>query len=223
MTSLNSFIYEKPNFDSKQLYALEVGEKILISKKIFRPPHKFGSFYKIFLFQPQKIIGYISEAEATTEFLNEDGKYISNPKYKLAEQQMKEDKVLNISLFEKKIRKITQKKAAVRKKRKYYIGLSTGFSGTSISSQDALFGLRLSGYGLLISSVNMDFNFMASPYTPLLSHFDMSVSYPLIASKGYLIHLMGGMKFEINKRLEDIHKQNDFGLNGRGLFIYPSC
>ena len=224
VTSLNSFIYKKPDFDSAQLYALTAGEKVLISKKVFRPPHRFGSFYKIFLFQPKKVIGYISEAEATAEFFNKKGKTILNPKYKLAEQQMKEDKVLDIHLFEKKIGPQTIKKnkpIITKKRRKYYIGLSTGFSNFPIFPDEVLFGLRLSGYGLLISSVNMDFNFMASPYKPLFSYFDVSASYPLTANNAYLIHLMGGMKFEINRRVEEIEKQNDFGLTGGASLSIP--
>lgn len=223
VTSLNSFIYKRPNFDATQLYPLEVGEKILVSRKIFRPPHKFGSFYKIFLFHPKKIVGYISEAEVTTEFLNEAGKYVLNPKYEMAEQQMKEDKVLDIGLFEKKIRKKQTEKPAPKKKKKYYVGLSAGFSSLSTLQyqEHILFGSRLSGYGLLVSSLNMDFNFMASPYTPLLLHFDVSASYPLIASKNYLVYLLGGMKFNINQRIEDISRQNDFGLTGGASLAIP--
>ena len=221
ITSLNSFIYKKPNFDAKQLYPLEVGEKILISRKIFRPPHKFGSFHKILLFKPKKIVGYISEAEVTPEFFNEEGSFTPNPKYKLAEQQMKEDKVLDLSLFEKKARRTKKKKSASKKKKKYYIGLSAGFSAVPVSQYDVLMGLRLSGYGLLISSVNMDFNLMTSPYTPLLLRFDISGSYPLIASNDYFIHLIGGMKFDVNKRIEDINKKNDFGLTGGASLSVP--
>ena len=176
VVTLNSFVYEKPDFDAPQLYPLAIGEKILISKKIFRPPHNFGSFYKTFLTRPKKVVGYISEAEVVPEFLKQAGKYETNPAYKLAQKQMKKDKVLDIDLIDKvnKQRRTNEQEPSRKNKknRKNYAGLSAGFLAyppfnlyeRDVIEKNVVVGLKLSGYNLLLSSVNMDFNFAFTPY-----------------------------------------------------------
>ena len=199
------------------------GKKILISKKIFRPPHNFGSFYKIFLFRPKKIVGYISEAEIAPEFVKQADEYKVNPIYKLAQKQMKEDKALDINLFEKKPKKRHREEQvnSSRNNKKRYVGLSLGFSGFSPSEKEVLVGLKLSGYNLLISSLNMDFNLLTSFYKPNFFHFDILTSYPLIKTSQYFLYLSGGIKFDINHRLKDIRKQNDPGVAGALSLMIP--
>ena len=127
VSSLNSFIYKKPDFDSGQLYSLPIGKKILISRKIFRPDHNFGSFYKIFLFGDQKIVGYISEAEVIPEFLKaSDQNYQLNPRYKKAKVYKDKNKVLNLEEIENitKVRKRQRNFLAFHKKLKKQVGLS---------------------------------------------------------------------------------------------------
>lgn len=222
VVTLNSFIYEKPDFDAPQLYPLATGEKILISKKIFRPPHNFGSFYKVFLIRPKKIVGYISEAEVVPEFLKQADKYEVNPAYKLAQKQMKEDKVLDVNLIDKaKKQRQPSQKPSSKNNRKRYAGLSLGVSGYAPTQKDILVGLKLSGYNLLISSVNMDFNFTFTPYDFKFFHFDILTAYPLFKANPYYFFIMGGLKFDINRRVQDIRKQNDPGISGALSLLIP--
>ena len=230
VVTLNSFVYEKPNFDAPQLYPLATGEKILISKKIFRPPHKFGSFYKIFLTHPKKIVGYVSEAEVIPEFLKKADKYENNQAYKLAQKQMKEDKVLDVDLIDKvNKQRRANKKPPSRKKGKNYIGLSAGFLAyppfnlyeRDVIEKNVVVGLKLSGYNLLLSSVNMDFNFAFTPYDFKFFHFDALVAYPLLGGSSYHLFVLGGLKFDINRRMQDMARQNSPGVSGALSLLIP--
>ena len=225
VAALNSFVYKKPNFDSPQLYPLPVGKKILISKKIFRPHHNFGSFYKVFLFKEKKIVGYISEAEVVPEFLKQNGTHTVNPAYKLAKKQMAKDKVLDINLIDKERNKKQMKKQQLPPKpannKKRYIGLSLGFLGDTFSTldqRDVYLGLKLSGYNLLISYLNMDLNLMTTPYDFKFFHFDILATYPLLRSPSYHLFAAGGFNSTINKRNED---PVDYGFSGALSLVIP--
>ena len=231
ISSLNSFVYERPDFDSQQLLSLQPGQRVLVSKKIFRPEHKFGSFHKIFLAQPQKIVGYVSEAEVIAEFLkNKKGKGQSpNPIFKKARRQIKRDGALDINLKNE----IQRKTAAKRKTKpsdssgssgkKTYIGFSAGllqfYKTSEVSEKDILFGLKLSGYRLLLSSLNTDINVLAAPYDMKFFHLDAALTYPLYRSPFYHLFALGGMKFTVNHREEKTKQIRPGALAGGALII----
>lgn len=227
----NSFVYEKPNFDSPKLYHLTIGQQILISKKIFRPPHKFGSFYKVFLFEDKKVVGYLSEAEVVPEFIIQNKETKPNPAYIMTKKQLAKDKVLDVGLIDKiKTSHIKSKEKPKLKKqknsKKRYIGLSTGlfldsllFTPTPEDIQkNTSIGLRLSGYDLLISYLNMDLNLAFSPSDFKVFYMDMLTVYPVIKASPYYLYVMGGGKMNINKRNKD---PVDFGLAGALSLTIP--
>lgn len=74
-------VYKEPDFDAPQLYQLSSKTIVLISTKIYRPPHLFGTFYKVFMKRPKKIRGYISEIDLIPEFKKKNNGYIINPDY----------------------------------------------------------------------------------------------------------------------------------------------
>ena len=226
--SLNSFIYKQAHFDAVKLHSFTIGGKILISKRIFRPPHNFGSFYKVFLFHPKKIVGYISEAEVVPEFSKQNGIYQPNPHYKIATNQLKNHKTLDASLFKQTEKaQIKNKKTKKGNNKKRYAGLSVG---STLITQKNFFidlekqffiGLKISGYDLLISSLNMDFNLTISPYDFKFFHLDTLIAYPLLKMNNYFFYLLGGAYFDFNRRILDLRKQNDPGLSGGLSFIIP--
>ena len=198
----NSFVYSAPNFDSGKLRSLPIGKQVLITKKVFLPPHGFGSFYKIFLFKKQKVIGYVSEAEVITEFFKENDKYIRNPNYKKAKQYKAENKVLKIEEIEdiRTQRKKHQLKAQNQKKffqknYKKYIGLSLGagsyLNSSSSLAQSAFIGLKFSDYSLRL---NKDFNLNIGLQK---IHSDFLIGFPFIKSHSYSIFLMAGVMGDI--------------------------
>ena len=195
----NSFVYSTPNFDSNKLRSLTIGKQVLITKKIFLPPHGFGSFYKIFLFKKQKIIGYVSEAEVITEFFKENDKYVRNPNYKKAKQYKAENKVLKIEEIEdiRTQRKRHQLKAKTQKKffQKKYIGLSLGINpylnSSSSLTQSGFVGLKFSVHSLRL---NTDFNFNIELQK---IHSDFLIGFPFIKSRSYSLFLMAGVMGDI--------------------------
>ena len=223
VVSPNSFVYKKPDFDSQKLYPLAIGKKILISKKIFRPSHNFGSFHKVFLFREKKVVGYISEAEVVSEFLSQKGKHKSNPAYRLAKKQIEQDKVLDLDLIEK-VRQQNQTKPktppATKSKRRY-VGLSMGFlynSPFTLTQKDIYIGLKLSGYDLLISYLNMDLNLTADLDFKFF-HFDILTALPILKSDPYYLFVMGGLKLEANTRVND---PVDYGAAGALSLVIPA-
>ena len=227
VVAMNSFIYEKPDFDSPQLYPLSIGEKILISKKIFRPSHNFGSFYKILLIRPKKVVGYISEAEVVPEFIKQNNKYEANTIYKIAKKQMKEDRALDIDLIDKvnsQKQKNPQKITTPKNNKKRYVGLSVGFLAYPPPvhfEENILAGLKLSGYNLLIPSINIDFNFTFTPYDFKFFHFDILSSYPLLKFGSSHFFIMGGLKLDIDHRIQDPEKQINPGVAGVLALLIP--
>ena len=224
----NSFVYQKPDFDSLKLYPLPIGKKVLISKKIFRPTHNFGSFYKVFLFSDKKIVGYISEAEVAPEFLKQKEGYINNPAYKAAKEQKKQNKVLDIDLIEQakpKSQNSKPKQKKLKNEKKRYVGLSAGFFTSGFdppSKETAHIGLKLSGYNLLISYLNMDLN-LSSTLDGRLFYLDILTAYPLIKSPPYHFFLSGGLMG--NLKLDETYRMTrdsmDFGLAGAVSLIIP--
>ena len=230
VSSLNSFVYQKPDFDSIKLYPLSIGKKILISKKIFRPPHDFGTFYKIFLFKEKKVVGYISEAEVISEYKKKDGSFIPNPNYKTAKKYKSENKILDLDSIEE-IKKEGETKQAENKKsqtsnRKRYIGLSTGFltSNTHFNfpREDLFIGLTLSGYNLLISYLNMDINFTSS-FNWKYFYLDILTAYPLLKSPNYYLFFMGGVmgRLHLNKDYAMSPDSVDYGIAGALSLLIP--
>lgn len=229
VASPNSFVYKKPNFDSQALYPLPIGKQILISKKIFRPHHNFGSFYKILLFEPKKVVGYISEAEVISEFLKQKGKYIANPSYTLAKKQMNKDRALDIDIINKSQQKSqtdekkSSRKAAQKSKdfRKRYAGLSVGFSNHVLSylePRDLQVGLKLSGYNLLLSYLNMDMNLTASAYDFQSFYFDILAAYPLMQSQPYHFYALMGGNMSIDRSLGGVE---DYGFSSAISWLIP--
>ena len=230
VSSLNSFVYRKPDFDSMKLYPLSIGKKILISKKIFRPPHNFGTFYKVFLFKDKKVVGYISEAEVISEFKRKKGVFIANPSYKTAKQYISENKVLSLDSIEE-IKKSAEKPKTEKLKdttshKKKYVGLSAGLMTSYISPnipiEDWLIGIKLSGYNLLISYLNMDINFTSS-YNWKHFYLDILTAYPILQSPHYHLFAMGGLMGNLSLNEDYIMDQNsiDYGLSGALSLLVP--
>ena len=229
-SNLNSFVYKKPDFDAIKLYPLSIGKKILISKKIFRPPHNFGTFYKVFLFKKEKVVGYISEAEVIPEFKREKGIFKPNPNYKLAKEYIRDNKILSLDSIEE-IKKSAEKPKARQQEnsasnKKKYVGLSSGLMTSHISShfprEDWFIGLKLSGYKLLISYLNMDIN-LTSAFDWKKFYLDILTAYPVLRSPHYHLFVMGGLmgNLQLNKDYIMDPESIDYGPAGALSLLIP--
>ena len=230
VSSLNSFVYKKPDFDSLKLYPLPIGKKILISKKIFRPPHNFGSFYKVFLFKETKVIGYISEAEVIPEFKRVDKEFKPNPSYKLAKKYVQSNKILDLdSITEiknssKKTKKRKQKKLSSQNNK--YVGLSFGSILYDMrnyhNKEDWFIGFKFSGYNLLISYLNLDIN-IASSFDRRRFYLDMLASYPVLRTPNFYLLAMGGLlgSLHLDRNLQMKQDSVDYGIAGAVSLLIP--
>ena len=230
VSSLNSFVYKKANFDSIKLHPLSIGKKILISRKIFRPSHNFGTFYKVFLFKEKKVIGYISEAEVIPEFKRKEGVFIPNPSYKVAKKYKSENRVLDLESI-KEIKKESKTSKSERKSspavnKRRYIGLSFGLLTRQINfsfpKEDLFIGIKISGYNLLVSYLNMDIN-LTSTFDWRHFYLDILTAYPVLKSPYYYLLVMGGLMG--NLRLDKDYATNpnsiDYGPAGALSLLVP--
>ena len=164
---LNAIIYKNPHFDSEQIHYISSGERIIVSKKIYYPLNRFGSFYKVYVKKPRKIVGYISEVDVIPQFIKENKKYTLNSQFTLAER------------YKGDVNKIaSQNRSRPRKKKSFFdnkgqyknrfIGISLAFptNGQKFYFLPQL-GIKLSGYNLLISNFNMDFNIASGLSKPI--------------------------------------------------------
>lgn len=157
-----TLVYAKPNFDAEQIYLIPYGKKITISRKVLKAKSGFGSFYKVFIKKPQKIVGYISEVEVVPELVKKKNKYSSNPKYVLFKKNIKgksgEAVVPPMEPF-------VSETVTGDVKPERFIGIVVGssFEGERSFMDRFLFGLQFSGYNLLVSYINMDINLIFNP------------------------------------------------------------
>ena len=59
------------------------------------------------------------------------------------------------------------------------------------------------------------------PTTLSFFHFDILAAYPLLAGSSYYLFILGGVKFDINRRIQDMSKQNNPGASGALSLLIP--
>ena len=211
---MNSQIYDQPHFDAQPIYIVPAGGKILISRKIFIPPSKFGTFYKVFIHKDKKVVGYISEIDVVSQFEKGDQNKI-NPRYAILRTRLKSgNKAGEIPSQTDKakwpVSSDFQGQDAKKKKGNRFAGLSllAKWDGEK-SIKGFLAGVKLSGYGFLSSSLNMDMNIMSDVEFKQF-YFDLLGVFELIRGKGVSLYCGGGLGVGI----ERISQQVTPGLAG---------
>lgn len=152
---VEAFIYDHPDFDAKKIHSLRPGYKIIISKKIYYPVTRFGSFYKVYIKKPRKIVGYISEIDVIPEFKKTKGEYVANPRFAMAEKY--KGKIGQISSRESKLNSY---KSSSFLKRTYPSFLGISFFGEITSGgfniEERQTGIYISSHK--ISDLTLDIN-----------------------------------------------------------------
>ena len=195
---LNAIVYKNPHFDSGQIHYISSGERIIVSKKIYYPLNRFGSFYKVYVQKPRKIVGYISEVDVIPRFIKENKKYVLNSKFTIAERHKGN---MNKVAEQSESRPSKEKSFSYnrRKNKNRFVGVSLAFpaNGQSFVFLPQL-GIRLSGYNLLISNFNMDFNISSGLIKPVQIKIDVLGVYdkikliqrfPLLAGAGFRVNI----------------------------------
>lgn len=155
-------VYRQPTFDAPIMDYLEQGQKIRISKKIYRSKDGIGAFYKVRL--RSKVYGYIADVDVVPE-------YKAGAAVTAGEEGRK-------SSAGKKVRKKNPRfdEAAANDGKPLepiyltrYLGLSIGradyaedIDGKTKSAETLIFGLKMSGPGALLSEMPLDLNLLFS-------------------------------------------------------------
>ena len=198
---MNSKIYRKPNFDAPHIYTVPAGGKVLISRKIFMPPSKFGTFYKIFIHKKKKVVGYISEIDVTPRF-ERSGKNKINPRYAILKAQMKRGRGPGEEalLQPEKWPEPEPSKPPKKKKGDRFAGLSLLVKWDGKRNLQSFFGgVKFSGQGVLSTALNMDINLMSDMRRENF-RFDLLGIYTLLKGRGGgSLYLGGGMEMSLER------------------------
>lgn len=97
-----AIVYKKPDFDAPKIHSVTKNRIVVMSTKIYRPSHLFGSFYRVFINRPRKIRGYISEVDMIPEFKKKGSGYVMNYQYVKKEKSLKEIKNATGIFYKKK-------------------------------------------------------------------------------------------------------------------------
>ena len=198
----SSFIYSKPNFDSKKVQYLPQGTYVVMSKKIYAPPSKFGTFYKVFFNKNKKEVGFVSEAEVEPQFqkngsLNLRYKVIENPAEKL-----------KLKALSNQNSKKTEKKVESESKGRFFVGLTYGLKDlqkiSSIQSQAleySFVGLNLDIDSFLNPYLYVSLNIMADISSFQKKHLSVIGFYKLFNAVTYWGYL--GVGADVNMRNQE--------------------
>ena len=211
-----SLVYDRPSFDGKQVHWIPFGEKAVVSKKILKPEREMGTFYKVFLKKPKKIVGYISEVEVVPELIKrKSGRYITNPEYdlwklKITQGSLKIDDTSDTLFPENEIKKSSSKTHLNR-----FVGISLGSSFEPAQSfQDRLrFGLKFGVYNLQFLNINMDINVIFNPKWEDVS-FDIMGGYVFLQAGKFKAGASAGLKTDIQFEFQDVQTDLIISLSG---------
>ena len=207
----NSIVYARPDFDSLQVSYIPAGTKVTISKKIYRPPNRFGTFYRIYVNKPKKMKAYISEIDVTPRYLKSESGYKINPAFKQVKKKLKyiKDFSLNDMSEPEDFISATDKPLYDQK----FIGLLVSHAWLAYKEQEKffpawLFGLKLTGPGLPIKKIITDFSLLFS-FPPLVDNKifidkkqvqkgyllmgDFGLKLALLSAPKLVVYLSGGL------------------------------
>lgn len=196
---MNSKIYEEPHFDAQPVYIVPTGGQILVSRKIFTPPSKFGTFYKVFIHKDKKIVGYISEIDVVSQF--ERGNQM-NPRYASLKTQLKNGPRAEERLQAEKAQWPSRSKFPERtqgnRPKNRFAGLSLLMKWDGDKNiRGLLAGVKLSGRGFL-SSLNMSLSIMSDVKFKQF-YFDLLGIYELLKGQDASLYCGGGLGLNLER------------------------
>lgn len=212
----NSFVYQKPSFDSKKLLALKIGRAVIVSKKVYKPRnHNIGTFYKVIIEKPNRIVGYISQIESIPEFLKIGKDYKKNSCFKKINSQLKKTGQADLSFISRQNQSCfldsdnnssNQSQGRPRPRGAQYVGLfAAAFSDLSdlsnFWSQEAqsrkfAIGLQFNDKSFWIPYVYTDFHVGVYTHSSNYWYADLLFGYPLLGTDYLTVYGMAGASIE---------------------------
>lgn len=145
-------VYQRPDFDSPVIDYMKQGQKVRISRQSYRSQSGFGSFFKVRI--REKVYGYVSDSEITSEFKEDSGsldsskkKPVQNEEFDLANDPYAKEPVFFTRYLGGSFS---------------FVNYSEKISGRWFRSSTPMLGLKITGPGALIEDVPLDLNLMFS-------------------------------------------------------------
>lgn len=178
-----AFIYTRPDFDSMRVSTVPAGARVTITKKVYRPASRFGTFYRIYVSKPKKMKAYISEIDVVPRYIKTGSKLKINPEYKQVIKKLKhvKDFQFNMGPAEDSWDFGDKPLSEMR-----FVGLIASYAWLAYESHSEslpawFFGLKLSGAGLPITNIFTDINLMFSYSPPVINKDKMKRGYTILA------------------------------------------
>ena len=184
----NAIVYTRASFDSIQITNVPAGTLVTISKKIYRPETRFGTFHRIYINKPKKIKAYISEIDVVPRYIRSGSKFKNNPSFAQVKKKLRYVKDFQFNADPEDELDFSDTPLSKMK----FIGMNIAYSWLTYESQSSFFpswffGLKLSGRGIPINDVITDMSLMVS--------FDPPVIGGDVLKNGYI--LMGDFLFKL--------------------------
>ena len=178
-----AFIYTRPDFDSLRISTVPAGARVTISKKVYRPASRFGTFYRIYVNKPKKMRAYISEIDVVPRYIKSGSKLKINPEYKQVIKKLKYVKDFQFNMGPAEDSWDFSDKPLSEMK---FVGLIVSYAWWKYDSYSQtlpawFFGLKLSGAGLPITNIFTDINLMFSYSPPVIKKDKLERGYTILA------------------------------------------
>ncbi len=186
----NAIVYTRPDFDAVQINNIPAGTLVTISKKVYRPKNRFGTFYRIYINKPRKLRAYISEIDVVPRYTKSGSQFKINPEFNQVKKKLKYVKDFQFNRDDSEAI-LDLSDQAISKMR--LIGLMVSYSWMAYESKSNTFpswfvGVKLSGPHLPIKRVATDMSLLFSFSPPVINN--------RLLKKGYII--MGDFLFKLS-------------------------
>ena len=229
----SAIVYTHPDFDSTQITTIPAGTKITVSKKIHRPKHRFGTFYRIYISKPKKLRAYISEIDIVPRYVKSGSRFKINPEFDQVKKKLKYVKDFQLNRDAEDMMEIGDKSLSEVK----FIGLTVAYSWMAYQSYSNVipswfFGLKLSGQGLPISNIITDSSLMFSLTPPVIKKKQIDKGYivlgdflfklPLLSAPYFLFHFGIGVMVKLKGGAPALGEPSLFKVGAGPVALLPS-
>ena len=229
----DAIVYSRSDFDSIQITTIPAGAKVTISKKIYRPKTRFGTFYRIYIKKPKKIRAYISEIDVVPRYIRSGSQLKLNPGFNQVKKKLKQIKDFQFNAEQGDVSDLSDKDLFQMR----FIGMAVAYSWLAYESKSEfvptwLFGLKFNGPGLPIKNVFTDTSLMFSVSPPVIGKKVLKRGYlligdflfklPLVTAPGFLFQLGAGVMIKLKGALspeDPARSEVGAGVAGSGTFI----
>lgn len=178
----NAIVYTRANFDSVQITNIPSGTMVTISKKIYRPKTRFGTFYRIYINKPKKMRAYISEIDVVPRYVRSGSQFKVNPAFGQVKKKLKYVKDFQFNADPED--ELDFSNTLLSKMR--FIGMVLSYTRLAYESPRSsvfpswFFGLKLRGRGIPINDMITDMSLMFSFSPPIIGGDTLKNGYILM-------------------------------------------